>query len=539
MGTLMVVQLFWPTDKLLPYDNVDGMALGKLSRAQAATKLSDAYASKPIEIYLGERDQPVGSVTLAEAGMTVDIAKRVSDWRYPWYVRLLPTSLFWAGISDSKDLQPVASKQTDEFVTNKLMAHCKVKPRNATLRADGNNLTVMPAASGGTCDPSKVEQEFKAVRLVLNKPASVRISMKVVAPAVTDAEAKASAAKLQERLKVGLPLVVEGQAITVPAAQVYQWLEFSPAEDTVEYAATVERAKAYMDKQVLPKVAIAASAATVTTKDFDEVSRVGGSEGRTLNAVGTIASVNEFLVGQVSNAVAVTQTVPPPINFIRTYSSTDEGLNALLKNFSTDHTGEFGISYAELSGDKRRASYQGDKQFVTASTYKLFVAYSVLKRVESGNMSWQETEPCFNKMIALSDNACAESLLETVGLKTVTSEINALGLKNSNFIKEGGPYTTANDLAIFLGTLEAGSMFSPLSRERLIGSMTAGIHRQGIPAGAGEFVQVANKVGFLNGLLHDAAIVYSPKGTYVLAVMSDGSTWGTIAELMRELEKIR
>ena len=43
----------------------------------------------------------------------------------------------------------------------------------------------------------------------------------------------------------------------------------------------------------------------------------------------------------------------------------------------------------------------------------------------------------------------------------------------------------------------------------------------------------------MNGLLHDAAIVYSPKGTYVLAVMTDGSSWGTIADLTRELEKIR
>jgi hypothetical protein len=43
--------------------------------------------------------------------------------------------------------------------------------------------------------------------------------------------------------------------------------------------------------------------------------------------------------------------------------------------------------------------------------------------------------------------------------------------------------------------------------------------------------RVADKVGFMDGLLHDAAIVYGPNGTYVLAVMTDGSSWATIADL--------
>lgn len=112
-----------------------------------------------------------------------------------------------------------------------------------------------------------------------------------------------------------------------------------------------------------------------------------------------------------------------------------------------------------------------------------------------------------------------------------------MGLKNSNFTQSGGPFTTANDLVTFLGTLEGGTMFSSTSRERLISAMLNNVYRKGVPAGASG--QVADKVGFMDGLLHDAAIVYSPKGTYVLAIMSDGSTWDNIAGLTRELEKLR
>jgi beta-lactamase class A len=85
--------------------------------------------------------------------------------------------------------------------------------------------------------------------------------------------------------------------------------------------------------------------------------------------------------------------------------------------------------------------------------------------------------------------------------------------------------------------IESGQNFSPSNRLRLINAMQGNIYRQGIPAGANG--TVADKVGFLDKLLHDAAIVYSPNGTYVLAVMTDGSSWSTIADLARQIDTLR
>ena len=42
----------------------------------------------------------------------------------------------------------------------------------------------------------------------------------------------------------------------------------------------------------------------------------------------------------------------------------------------------------------------------------------------------------------------------------------------------------------------------------------------------------------MNGLLHDAAIVYGSSGTYVLAIMTDGSSWDTIADLAKSIDKL-
>ena len=159
-----------------------------------------------------------------------------------------------------------------------------------------------------------------------------------------------------------------------------------------------------------------------------------------------------------------------------------------------------------------------------------------MKQIDSGKRDWASNMACFNKMISHSDNACAESFLGSIGLKNVTADIQAIGLANSTFMKEGGPYTTANDLTLLLGMIATRQNFSSENQQRLISAMTGNVFRKGIPAGVGG--KVANKVGFMNGLLHDAAIVYGSSGTYVLAIMTDGSSWEIIADLAKNIDKL-
>ena len=536
VGTVLIVQVFYPGNKLLPYQNIDGLALGGNTYQQAAERLDAAYADKKIEVFLQNNSKPVSSPKLAEAGIKVSNSDRLKQYIYPWYLRLVPSSIFWAGGSKAEPKVEFTNK-TDDFITTKLMKECQVAPVDATLKAEGDKLSVVSAKAGGECNPETVKKEFTAVKPVLNQATKVSISVKELPFEVANDEAKAAGDIIMARVGEAVPLSVNGQNIGIAPSDFYAWLEFTPNQDTVEATVSGAKAQEYLAKNITPKVAVAPGTATVTTRDFAEVSRTGGGDGQTLNIDATVRSLNDFLSRQSTTATAVPQSVPANITYVRTYSSTDEGLNALLSNYAKDHAGTYGISYAELSGDRRRANYQGDKKFVTASTYKLFVAYSVLKRVESGQMSWEDNQTCFNKMISQSDNPCSEAFLQKVGLGTITKEINAMGLKNSNFTQSGGPFTTANDLVTFLGTLESGNMFSSTSRSRLISAMNGNVYRKGVPAGASG--QVADKVGFMDGLLHDAAIVYSPKGTYVLAVMTDGSTWDNIAGLTRELEKLR
>jgi beta-lactamase class A len=72
------------------------------------------------------------------------------------------------------------------------------------------------------------------------------------------------------------------------------------------------------------------------------------------------------------------------------------------------------------------------------------------------------------------------------------------------------------------------------SRARLLDVMKRQVYRNGVPAGVNGVV--ADKVGFLDGILNDAAIVYSPKGVYVISIMSNGSSWGAIASVARAID---
>jgi beta-lactamase class A len=534
---LVVVQLFYPSDRLLPFVTVDKQSVGMRTKQEAIKLLNEAYQSHKLAIYMGIDATPFSTPTLKATDITVDNTARITAMSYPWYMRIIPTSLFWAGLKKTDAPAPIFGKGFEQYVDKTLMAECRKAPVDATLRADGEKLVSVAAQPGGQCERADVVATLKKVRPNLTSQLKVKVAQKAIAPAVGDNVAKQLADEISERIKAGIPLQVSGATVQVPAKDVVAWLDFASKDGAIAVAVNADRSATYLNGTIAPKVAVKPGVSYITTVDFTETSRSNGSNGQALDLGATANSIRAFVVGDANGAQAATKVLPPTEQYTRSYSPTDAGLSALLANYAKDHSGTFGITLIEMDGKKRRADYNGDKKFVTASTYKLFAAYSLLKRIDAGTKSWDSNADCFNKMISLSDNACAEAFLSELGLRNITNDINAIGLKNSNFIENGGPFTTSNDLALLLGMLQSGQNFSPTNRDRLIGAMKNNVFRKGIPSGASG--TVADKVGFMNGLLHDAAIVYSPSGTYILVVMTDGSSWATIADLAKQIDSLR
>jgi beta-lactamase class A len=105
-----------------------------------------------------------------------------------------------------------------------------------------------------------------------------------------------------------------------------------------------------------------------------------------------------------------------------------------------------------------------------------------------------------------------------------------LGASQQTAFSSNDMRTSADDLAMLLAKIYRGEVFNEANRARLLDDMKTQVYRQGIPAGIPD-ATVADKVGFLDGMLHDAAIVYGEKGDYILVIMTDGLSWAYIAEL--------
>ncbi|EXF24578.1 hypothetical protein BG28_06010 [Nesterenkonia sp. AN1] len=216
-------------------------------------------------------------------------------------------------------------------------------------------------------------------------------------------------------------------------------------------------------------------------------------------------------------------------------------LDDYLEELAAHYPGDISISVAELGGQGRTGSTAGGESRVSASTYKVFVAYGILDRVESGELDWadpidggRDRATCFADMLSVSDNPCADDFREELGWEGLRDIAAETGGPATDFIPAYAR-TSANDLTAFMTRLESGALeISEASRSRLLGALESNIFREGI--GAGSAGTVLNKVGFIDGYLNDTAIVRHPQGSYVLSIMSEGSDWTAISSITSDVE---
>ena len=140
-------------------------------------------------------------------------------------------------------------------------------------------------------------------------------------------------------------------------------------------------------------------------------------------------------------------------------------------------------------------------------------------------------------MTIASTNPCAVEWLQQFGRDNMNDYVHSLGFSGgTSFTHPTAVHTTAGDLAKFMIGLENGSLIGGDYRNRLYQSLSSHPYRNGIPTGVKGTVY--DKVGFLWDYVHDSAIVYGPKGTYVLVIMTKGYSYAYIANVARQIESI-
>lgn len=203
----------------------------------------------------------------------------------------------------------------------------------------------------------------------------------------------------------------------------------------------------------------------------------------------------------------------------------------------------WGIAVKSLSGPEFQAQLNADRQFRSASLYKLFLVQPLFSRyslaqqqatgVALGGTS-RSMAACLDLMLRISDNPCGEAVGSKLGWTKTTRELKAAGYVSTDFSKGDTPVTSAADMALFLERL-SGNMLDEQSKTTVMKSLLAQRWNKGIPAGCSGCT-VANKTGSLGSVMNDAAIVQYAGGSYVLVVMSEGGSFKQIAELTKQIQ---
>ncbi len=205
-----------------------------------------------------------------------------------------------------------------------------------------------------------------------------------------------------------------------------------------------------------------------------------------------------------------------------------------------------------------------DHEYTSASLYKLWTMGTTFQLIEDDELSMDKTMsadiPTLNAAFDLGDDAEAtqgaitrtvESALEQ--MITISHNYSALlltyNVKNAKvqeFLKTNGftnsqtktlPTTTPTDIALYFEKLYKGELVSKTASNKMLEILKRQTWNERIPKYLPENTVVAHKTGELYGVKHDAGIVYSPKGDYIIVLMSDTPSQTHAAEVEAKISE--
>lgn len=139
-------------------------------------------------------------------------------------------------------------------------------------------------------------------------------------------------------------------------------------------------------------------------------------------------------------------------------------------------------------------------------------------------------EKLIELMIAESDNTAANMLIERLGIEYLNDCFKRIGLKNTNLSremmdfksrKEGiENYTTARDIAFLLEKMYYGRLVNEPVSKKCLRVLADQKVKDRIPKKLPAETVVAHKTGLEKGVCHDAGIVYTSKGNFLICVLT-------------------
>lgn len=258
--------------------------------------------------------------------------------------------------------------------------------------------------------------------------------------------------------------------------------------------------------------------------------------------------VSVFVTAEVAGEARVSKSA---FAVVRPGISSEQSLRNKLLALVAGLPGDYAISIRELDGGKRTVSIGGGSAREPASTSKVFLAYAVYRRIDSGSLAYATrlasgltVAQCLRAMIEPSDNYCAQDLWRRVGTGYLNALLKKNGFDDTHFWNPDAlsKITSASDVVTLLTRLAEGRLLTKKSTARFLKLLQTQVWREGISPGLPADVRQASKPGTKwkpTGMVQtDAAIVWGKKTRYVIAIMGyQGGTVSSITKISRLVYK--
>ncbi len=544
LGFLLInVVLFAVQFNRLPlFSKVDGVNLSLSSVPAAAAKLSESHAKRKVAINLDGKQL---SLNAANSGIAIDQAKIIRDLRRTSGWNRLPIVQVISNVSTS----PLPSYTFNSEDLNRALE--EVVPTRSKLPTDANLLVpkdmigevqIIPEVLGSKLDASIAADQIRR-RVEGGNQFAVTITDQPVYPRILGANLTSKVAQANSLRERSVTLKSGAVTYTLAGNDLLSLLSVAPDEQGIPEV-RVDRAKLVQFLSVAGKGFYQAPvAAQINLLDGVEVSRTGGTKGKQLDQEKVADALIQALETNTPSTEAILADVAIPLRYSRSYSNTSHGLLKLIENFAATHGGSYYIGVVELTDQNpRSAFYRADSAVIPASTFKAFLAFVALKKIDQGTLSYETqtslgtVDYCIKRMITISVDNCAVAIADLIGWEEVDRVLHEYGFNSTSLNNQygGNKTTTANDEMKLLVGLHNRELLTDEKTTYLLDFMKQQIYRSGIPAGSFGSV-VADKVGILSGLYHDVGIVYSPSATYALVIMTNGGNFSTIKALAAEV----
>lgn len=232
-------------------------------------------------------------------------------------------------------------------------------------------------------------------------------------------------------------------------------------------------------------------------------------------------------------------------------SPASDSLEQAVEGALVETTGTYGVVIKNLKTGESYSSNE-HRQFTSASLYKLWVMAAVFGQIQNGQLDENETlsedvavlnqkfdiasesaeltegtvtltvKDALEEMITLSDNYAALLLSERIRLSSVSNFLAENDFHESTLGEP--PITTASDIALFFEKLYQGELADTENTQKMLDLLKRQTLNNKLPKYLPAEVAMAHKTGEIEVFTHDAGIVYTNNGDYIIVVLSESDS---------------